>query len=390
MDSIFSASEPNLGYLYQVRYGLLLIVSRQNQAAQLLIEKIDDISIETLDLLDVYQTKLHIKSAANLTNASTDLWKTIRVWSEGITNGQLDPDNCFFNLITTARASVDTIPYKLKQGTSETREVKELIKSLLEVTTTSTSDTNRASYAAFTALTEDQKSKLVKNISVVDSSVDLNEAKDSIKKLLFYSTTPDKVEALYQRLEGWFVGEVILQLQKQRGEITGKDVQDKILDLTDSFKSDNLPDDFTVSIAADEEQLSPYRTKVFVKQLEAIGFNSNSKTASHAISDYYRAYSQKSKWLRDGLINPGDEINYDIKLIDDWARKFAILEDATSNDDETKKTEGRTFYESHYVKTQPSIHIKDRFKELYMVTGSYQILSDKKKVGWHPDFKTKI
>jgi len=388
MSSIFSANEPSLGYLYQVRYGLMLIVSEQNQDAKLLIEKIDDISIETPDSLDVYQTKLHINSVANLTNASSDLWKTIRVWSIGIASGQLDPDNCLFNLITTAEASADTIPFKLKQGTIETRKIDELLKSLLEVTTTSKSETNKAAYDAFSALSNDQQKKLIKNISVIDSSVDLNEAKTNIKKCLCYSTPPDKIEALYHRLEGWFIGEVILQLQNQRAEIKGKHVQDKILDISDSLKADNLPADFTVSIASDEGQLSPYRNKKFVNQLDAVGVNS--KLINHAISDYHRAYSQKSKWLRDGLINPTDEMQYDEKLIDDWERKFAILEDIASTDDATKKTEGKKFYESHYVKSQPSIHIKERFKEQYMVTGSCQILSDKKKVGWHPDFKTKI
>ena len=387
MNSIFSAKEPNLGYLYQVRYGLLLIVSEQNQEAKLLIEQIDDISIETPSALEVYQTKLHINSVANLTNASTDLWKTIRVWSEGIVSGQLDPDNCIFNLITTAAASADTIPFKLKQRTKDTREVEEILKSLLEVATTSNSKTNKAAYAAFTSLTNEQQRKLIKNISVIDSSIDLNEAKDGIKKLLFYSITSDKVEALYQRLEGWFVGEVILQLQNQRAEISGKDVQDKILDLVDSFKADNLPDDFAVSIASDEEQLSPYRNKTFVKQLEAVGIRPNAKTISHAISDYHRAFSQKSKWLREGLINATDEITYDSKLIDDWEKKFSILEDIAESTDEIKKTEGKKFYESHYVNTQPNIHIRERFKEQYMVTGSCQILSDKKKVGWHPNFK---
>lgn len=390
MATIFSANEPSLGYLYQVRYGLLLIVSEQNQDAKLLIEQIDDVSIETPGSLDVYQTKLHINSVANLTNASPDLWKTIRIWSAGIASKQLDPDKCLFNLITTAVAPANTIPFKLKQGTSGTRDVDEILKSLLEVATTSKNEANKAGYDAFIGLTDDQKKKLIKNISVIDSSIDLNEAKANIKKCLCYSTTSDKIEALYERLEGWFVGEVILQLQNQRAEITGKDVQDKILDLADSFKSDNLPSDFTSSIAADEGQLSPYRSKVFVKQLEVIGIDSNAKMISHAISDYHRAYSQKSKWLRDGLINAQDELKYDAKLIEDWERKFAILEDASSKNDETKKTEGRKFYESHYVNSQPNIHIKDRFKEQYMVTGSCQILSDKKKVGWHPDFKTKL
>ena len=390
MNSIFSANEPSLGYLYQVRYGLLLIVTKQNQDAKLLIEQIDDISIDTPTLMEVYQTKLHINSVANLTNASSDFWKTIRVWSEGITRGQLDLDNCIFNLITTATASIGTIPFKLKQGTSDTREVEEILNELLEVTATSKSKANKAAYAAFIALPKDKQEKLIKNISVIDSSIDLNEAKDGIKKYLFYSTTSDKVEALYQRLEGWFVGEVIWQLQNKRAEVTGKEVLDKILDLVDSFKTDNLPDDFAKSIASDESQLSPYRNKKFVKQLEAIGIKRDAKIISHAISDYHRAYSQKSKWLRDGLINATDEINYDLKLIDDWEKKFAILEDTLESSDEIKKADGKKFYESHYVNTQPNIHIRERFKEHYMVTGSCQILSDKKKVGWHPNFKNII
>jgi hypothetical protein len=390
MNSIFSANEPSLGYLHQVRYGLLLIISEQNQDAKLFIEKIDDISIETLNGLDVYQTKLHINSVANLTNSSTDLWKTIRVWSEGIKSGQLNPENCLFNLITTAEASEGTIPYKLKQETIEKRDVEVILSSLMEVATTSASVTNKAAYAAFIDLNEEQQKKLIKKISILDSSIDLNEAKDSIKKHLFYSTTSDKIDALYQRLEGWFVGEVILQLQNQRAEITGKDVHDKIIDLTDSFKTDNLPADFTDSIASDEEQLSPYRNKVFVKQLEIVGFRTNSKTISHAISDYHRAFSQKSLWLREGLINPTDEIIYDKKLIEDWDKKFALIEDFKGKEEMIMKTEGKNFYESFYVKSYPQIHIKDRFKEQYMVTGSCQILSNEKKIGWHPDYSNKI
>lgn len=388
MDSIFSANEPSLGYLYQVRYGLLLIASEQNQEAKLLIERIDDISIETPDLLNVYQTKLHINSVANLTNASTDLWKTIRVWSEGIRSGRLDPDNCIFSLITTAEASRDTIPFELKQGTSESRDVDKIKAQLNDVITTSKSTSNKLAYDAFSALTDDQQSKLIKSITIVDASVDLNEAKNKIKKLLFYSTRPERIEALFERLEGWFLGEVILQLQNQRAEILGKDLQDKILDMADSLEADNLPADFTESIATDEGQLSPYRNQKFVKQLDAVG--ASSQLINHAISDYHRAFSQKSKWLREGLINPTEEMEYDKKLIDDWERKFAILEDTTGKADEIKREEGKKFYQSYYVISPPNIHIKRRFQEQYMVTGSCQILSDRKKIGWHPDFKTVI
>lgn len=114
----------------------------------------------------------------------------------------------------------------------------------------------------------------------------------------------------------------------------------------------------------------------------------NPRSINHAISDYHRAFSQKSKWLREGLINATDEITYDNKLKDDWDKKFSIID--ALGDDEAQKRSGKAFYESFYVNQCPQIFIKDRFKENYMVTGSCHMISNKKEIGWHPDFENKI
>ncbi|SDH66653.1 ABC-three component system protein [Chitinophaga filiformis] len=387
MDSIFSASEPSLGYLYQIRYGLMLIVAEGNEDAKLLLEKIDDISIETLDSLQVYQTKLHISSVANLTNASTDLWKTIRVWSEGIKTGTLNAETDLFNLITTAVASIDTIPYKLKQNTHKDRNIDEILLSLKEVAQSSTNATNKPAYESFLSLSEDQQKNLIKKLTIVDASIDINEAKKLIlHEVRHYSL---KKESLYERLEGWFMGEAILQLQGLRDFITAKEVSSKIMDIADTFKSDNLPNDFNVPITSDETQLGQYRNKIFVKQMELIG--SGPKAINNSISDYHRSFSQKSRWLREGLIHPDDEISYNKKLKEDWERKFTIIADSVdTDDDEIQKNKGKAFFETHYITQYPQIHIKERFKEQYMVTGSCHMLSDKKEVGWHPDFNNKL
>jgi len=385
MDSIFSAQGPSLGYLYQIRYGLFLLVSSQNPDSKLFIEKMDDISIETPSSMNYYQTKYHVNSVANLTDSSPDLWKTIRVWSEQLLSGQIDINNSFFNLITTATTSQNTIPYLLKNGSSGSRDI-ELIQSRLKgVTLDSKNLSNSSAYDAFSNLDDEQQKTLISKISVLDGALELDDIKNQIKKFLIYSTAPERIESLFERLEGWFLGKVFMQLQNKMAEISGKDVQAKILDIADCLKSDNLPADFPSSIASDEDLLSPYRGQQFVRQLEIIGINH--KLINHAISDYHRAFSQKSKWLREGLIIPQDDMEYDKKIVDDWERKFATLDDCSGRDDLAKKTEGKLFYENYYVITCPDIHFKDRFKERYMITGSCQILSDKKKVGWHPDYK---
>lgn len=174
----------------------MLIISESNDDAELLIEKIDDISISSLDALDVYQTKFHLKSVANLTNASVDLWKTIRVWSEGIKDDSLNLDNSVFNLITTATASAGTIPFKLKQETESTRNIEEIVDELCEVARTSTNAINSNAYNSFLSLKAEQQKSLVRKITITDASVDFSKAmtkilhelrNSTIKKMLFMS-----------------------------------------------------------------------------------------------------------------------------------------------------------------------------------------------------------
>ncbi len=385
MSSIFCAQEPSLGYLYQIRYGLKLLLREQNDDAVLLIETIDDISISRPQNVDVYQTKFHINNPPNISNASTDFWKTIRVWCESITSGQINADKCVFSLITTAATSPGSILSKLSHSAVNARKVDEVVSEMIAVTNTSTNQANLPAYQAFVALSPENKVKLVKNITILDSAEGINEAKtDIITNLRFVNKN---YEPLFERVEGWFLGQVILQLQGQRPGIQVRELQQVIWDIADTLKSDNLPADFMASIAGDEAQLSPYRDRQFVKQLHIIGANHG--VINHAISDYHRAFSQASKWMREGLISPQDQMDYQHKLRDDWSRKHsAACNIVEGEEDEKAAARGHSFYHNFYVLQNPFIYIKDRFKETYMVTGSCQMLSDSKKIGWHPKFET--
>lgn len=117
----FSAKEPALGYYYQIRYSLYLLLKAKEKGndTEISIEKLDDIAIEDLNSTAIFQTKLHIKSVANLTDSSLDLWKTIRVWSDAVRNGKIDPEKTIFTLVTTAKASDKSITYELCKNPEE-------------------------------------------------------------------------------------------------------------------------------------------------------------------------------------------------------------------------------------------------------------------------------
>jgi len=81
IDTDFSAKEPSLGYLYQIKYALLILLtnSRELDNPKVRIENLDDVEIEDVNTMNLFQTKLHIKNKANLTDSSVDFWKTIRI-----------------------------------------------------------------------------------------------------------------------------------------------------------------------------------------------------------------------------------------------------------------------------------------------------------------------
>ena len=79
-----------LGYLYQVRLALFLLLEAKT-SLELRFEKLDDISFETNgEPKELLQAKHHIGRRANLTNSSSDLWSTLRVWIHNVSNREVE------------------------------------------------------------------------------------------------------------------------------------------------------------------------------------------------------------------------------------------------------------------------------------------------------------
>ena len=106
----FSAADSALGYLYQVRCALLWSLQRlKNEAAfETSIETLDDVTFEVNGApTELLQTKLHKNRGANLTDASSDLWKTIRIWIASLNAGEITKETVLY-LVTTENAVTGT------------------------------------------------------------------------------------------------------------------------------------------------------------------------------------------------------------------------------------------------------------------------------------------
>ena len=89
------ASASATGYLFQCRYALLagLRATLDSPQLEISIEKFDDIAFEADgNAIELIQTKHHIANRGNLTDGSTDLWKTLLIWSKLVAK---NPDASF-------------------------------------------------------------------------------------------------------------------------------------------------------------------------------------------------------------------------------------------------------------------------------------------------------
>ncbi|RYY46938.1 MAG: hypothetical protein EOO06_13430 [Chitinophagaceae bacterium] len=393
IDTNFSAREPSLGYVYQIKYALLLLItnSRTTSNPKIRIENLDDIEIENIDSIQLFQTKLHIKSKATLTNASVDFWKTIRIWADHIKSGLIELESTLFALLTTESVSEESVLVNFKKENLNSKEIDHVVKKLDEISTSSNNQSIQEAFKAYGQLDINQKKILIARIRIFDASISIPEIDEKIKKEIAMFVYPKKVEAFIERLEGWWLKQSINMLQGKIEFVQGDELQHQISAIRDEFSADNLPNHFPDQLEITDIDLEKYKQKTFLKQLDLVEVRLNSHVAKRAISDFRRAYEQRSKWLRLQLLNPEEEEIFDKRLKDYWQNIFEILcDECTPLEVEELVIKGKEFYLEQFAKRCPQIKIREKFNEEYLIRGSYHMLSDKKKIGWHPKYNENI
>lgn len=386
MANLFSAKEPALGYYYQIIKGLVLLLSENSIPNPVLsFEDLDDITIEGGSEVDVYQTKFHAKKETDTTDRSPDFWKTIRVWSEGVLDGTFDPDTTMFTLITTAATSENSFIHLFHTHNDENE--KEILTKMEVIAAEASNETNRKGYQAFQKLSEQQKKALIHHIIVIDSNVSIADTLLELRRKLEVAAPSSDLDKFIESIMGWwFLNSVITLLSSKSEVISREALMNQIHALREQIRVDALPEDFFTAVDVSEEELTESESKTYVKQLSLI--KATRKEKRSAISDYKRAYGQRSKWLRDGRVSQNEYDIFDSNLRDDWDSRFGLIQDDNEGRTELEKQRvGHEFYRGFYVSPK---HNMPSFKNKgsYITKGSYQMLSDESSVGWHPDFKT--
>jgi hypothetical protein len=373
-----------LGYLYQVRCALDLLLSNDNDRLSICIEKFDDIAFSTdgENPVALIQTKHHVKRLGDLSDRSVDLWRTIKVWIDHVSKYGLE--NTKFIIVTTASAPKASASSFLRNGNRNVIRAFELLKQASEQ---SDNKTNALCYAAFSNMPSEDMQRLLDCTTVMDNSEDIIDVSEKIKNRIRYSTRPEFENSVFERIEGWWFGKVIEALSSVAPTfISQGQVRSKICDITAEYTLDTLPIDTDYANGIDIASF-PKTERIFCEQLHLISVKD--KRIKLAIRDYYRAFAQRNNWIKDDLLYIDELDKYENRLIDKWEHLFAQMEDevAANSLEEDKQKAGRDLYKNI---EESDLRIRPLCSDAFVMRGSYHMLANNLRVGWHLEFEQRL
>lgn len=381
----FSATDSALGYLYQIRLALLSSLRRLSKDASFTVyfETLDDVVFEQAGTpVELLQLKHHCERAANLTDASPDLWKTLRVWMDGRANTAIPADGQLF-LITTSAVGAGSAASMLLVNE---RNVAEAAKRLANTATTSTNQTNAPAYELFLDLADEARVQLLESVTVVPQAPSIDDTGGELRQEVRLSVRRQHVDSFLSRIEGWWFGRALRQMMDtETPPILSNELESELDDLREQFKLDALPVDQDILDA--EVDAEAYENAIFVHQAKLTGVSNRRVLA--AVRDYFRAFEQRSRWMREDLLLVGELDRYERHLREEWELEFDRVADELGEDaaDDAKLRAAQTIYTWVEKSCFP---IREQVKHPSMSRGSLHILADRLHVGWHPDFMARL
>lgn len=295
-----SAAASVLGYLHQTRWGLLELLRARttDPDRSLTLEMHDDIAWEQDgEPSALKQLKLHVSTLRNLTDASDDMWRTLRVWMD---NGRpRDPYGPTLTLITNSSAGAGSAAALLRDNAD--RDVSGAVKLLENAARDYKAKETLKAREQFLKLTPAEQATFVGRIYVADQSEDMDGVDLEVAERLRPGAPTEQFDTYMDLVWAWWARTSIEMLKGRRGPVKVAEVLTALERIRDQFTRDNLPilvedDEIDIKAVVLQHDGRPY-----VRQLEILELVP--RQLHNAILDYQRAYLQDTRWLDVHLVD---------------------------------------------------------------------------------------
>lgn len=322
-------------------------------------------------------------AAGASTTTAKELWRTLAVWIDVLP--ELDHDEePEFTLLTTSSAPDGSTASLLRRDGQRDPELA--LSRLRGVATLSSATTTAAARQRFAELDAVDQERLVSATVVRDQQAEITDLDDRLKQLFRLGVRPEHEDAFIDSLKGWWYARCVALLRGTEPAVAASDLLYRVHDLRDSYHPDNLPFDYDIVQPTHDERRA-YETWLFVRQLQIVA--ATNELLQIAINDYHRAYTNRSRWLRLGLLRPGELDHYERRLVDEWKRQHAYMR-ANLDDSATEEQMQKAGLQLWRDLDATTVPIRPRFTEQALTRGTYHELANRPEVGWHPVFEERL
>jgi hypothetical protein len=383
-----SAAGQAAGYHFQIQRALLALLSPGPDDRTVALETLDDVVIGdgSGGPADLEQLKHSIRPGS-LTDRSRPWWKALEAWMDLVKRDQLDQVDQLV-LVATDRAP-DGSSAALLRGDDDSRDPVAAERLLIAVASEmpGPKDT-RKTRARFAEMDPRHRARLLAKIVVRDGSPPVDGFRDALSDAIDLALPRVGIEAFLDRLVGWWERRAVDLLIGRRDSVSRGELREVIAELRDQYHDERLPDaDPDLDAKIGEALIAAYADAPFVRQLELLVLRE--RRVQLAIREYHRAFTQRSRWLHDGVLGPDELGAWERRLVDEWEHAWErMLDDLADAADEPERTRaGRKVLEAMELSELNQLRDgRDRFVHL----GTLHGLADTREIGWHPDFEARL
>lgn len=387
----FNAAGAATGYIYQIRLALAegLRFAYSDLGVEISIEKFDDVAFDREGTpFELLQTKHHIRKVGDLTDASPDLWKTLRVWAEKVQANPSLPGRARFVLLTTGSApdvSAASLLRPLVYG--QQRNIEFALSLLNTVAATSKNRELASAFATFSGLAPEMQSSLLRAIDVLDQAPRIVKLDKVIEERLRMIAPRGKANIAREQLEGWWCARIAKSLTDTSASVISVlELEARLDAIREVMKRDALPIHMDEA-ELDDDQLEGLDEMKFVQQLRMIRLGS--ARIDLAKRDFYRASTQRSRWTRENLLFDGEVGRFERTLIEEWQPRFHRMCDKLGSKPQPHDVRQAAQDLYYWVEAEARFPFRNVLQR-FLSVGSYNILADDLRVGWHRDFSKKL
>ncbi|HEY4250520.1 MAG TPA: ABC-three component system protein [Roseomonas sp.] len=392
-----SADASALGFLYQAQYALLRLWNESSYEAVIYLETLDDVVLQVngQTILEQLKHSLSAKPDA-ITVASVSVWKTLKAWIDVLPD--LDLSATSLHLITVADISPAS-PLKVLLDETENRddllivlreEAQRVISERADAEAKGIKPLPHAKRApgceAFLKLPGNLQAEILSRIRLMPGQQNIRHIEDELAKRLTSVLPEDQPSVAALMVEWWNRQIIHSHCGKRSKAIHRFELVKRHMEIVADIEHDNLVDYFAAEIPP-----ATYRSHPMVeKQINLVG--GTETWLQRAVTNEWRARESRSRWSTQNPTWQERISKYDDRLAEEWSYKHADMrEECSGQDDDSKKTKGREILVwSFYEAPEKIEYLAASVTSPSYVRGTYHILSISGRVGWHPDYSTKL